>query len=76
MTSLTAPISDDQPFGVFLKGERQIYRGLRNAFNAAQTSWRKMTETPDAIEDSENIAANAAAWGALAGQGATCLTER
>lgn len=75
MTSLTAPISDDQPFGVFLKGERQIYRGLRNAFNAAQTSWRKMTETPDAIEDSENIAANAAAWGALSEQCATCLTE-
>ena len=75
MTSLTAPISGDQPFGVFLKGERQIYRGLRNAFNAAQTSWRKMTETPDAIEDSENIAANTAAWAALSEQCATCLTE-
>lgn len=75
MTNLTAPIAGEQPFGVYLKGERQVYRGLRNSFNAAQTTWRKMSETPDAMEDAENIAANRAAWSALSEQCATCLTE-
>ncbi|SCZ61395.1 type VI secretion system protein ImpA [Epibacterium ulvae] len=75
MADILAPIPGDSPYGVFLKGERQIYRGLRNAFNGAQAAWRKYSETPDALADSENQSANAVAWEALAEQCASCLCE-
>lgn len=75
MADILAPIPGDSPHGVFLKGERQIYRGLRNAFNGAQAAWRKYSETPDALADAENQSANATAWAALSEQCESCLTE-
>lgn len=75
MSDLTAPIPGELPFGLYLKGERPIYRALRNAFNGSQAAWRKLSETPDALKDKENQSANAAAWAALAEQCETCLTE-
>lgn len=75
METLKAPISGDAPWGIFLKGEKPIYRGLRNAFNAAQASWRSFSETPESLLDRELGAANAAAWAALSEQCETCLTQ-
>lgn len=57
---LLEPISDDEPCGVYLKGDRSLYRPLRNEFNVALTSLRKLTQNPDASEldtlHDENIA--------------------
>ena len=75
MDSLKAPIPGDLPFGVYLKGEKTTYRALRNAFNAAQAAWRSYSETPEALEDGELAAANAAAWASLSEDCRTCLAE-
>ena len=45
---LLSPISDAKPTGVYLKGERTTYRAMRNSYNAAQSSFRQLIETPDA----------------------------
>lgn len=75
MERLKAPIAGDLAFGVYLKGEKPIYRGLRNAFNAAQAAWRSLSETQESLENRELAAANTAAWTALADKCETCLRE-
>lgn len=75
MEQLKAPIAGDLAFGVYLKGEKPVYRGLRNAFNAAQAAWRSLSETQESLEDRELAAANTAAWAALADHCETCLKE-
>jgi type VI secretion system protein ImpA len=76
MEMLKAPIPGDQPFGIYLKGDKPLYRGLRNAFNAAQAAWRSLSETQESLENRELAAANTAVWTALAEQCETCLTDR
>ena len=75
MEHLNAPIPGDLPFGIYVKGEKSIYRALRNAFNAAQAAWRSLSETQESLENRELAAANTAAWTALAEQCETCLKE-
>lgn len=75
MEHLKAPIPGDLPFGIYVKGEKSIYRSLRNAFNAAQAAWRSLSETQESLENRELAAANTAAWTALAEQCETCLKE-
>ncbi len=75
MEHLKAPIPGGFPFGIYVKGEKSIYRALRNAFNAAQATWRSLSETQESLENRELAAANTAAWTALAEQCETCLTE-
>lgn len=75
MEHLKAPIPGDLPFGIYVKGEKSIYRALRNAFNAAQAAWRSLSETQESLENRELAAANTAAWTALAEQCETCLRE-
>lgn len=75
MEHLKAPIPGDLPFGIYVKGEKSIYRALRNAFNAAQAAWRSLSETQESLENRELAAANTAAWTALAEQCETCLKE-
>ena len=48
---LLNPISDEQPSGEYLKDNRTLYRTYRNAFNVAQSSFRQLVETPDAMQD-------------------------
>jgi type VI secretion system protein ImpA len=75
MEHVKAPIPGDLPFGIYVKGEKSIYRALRNAFNAAQAAWRSLSETQESLENRELAAANTAAWTALAEQCETCLKE-
>ncbi len=75
MEHVKAPIPGDLPFGIYVKGEKSIYRSLRNAFNAAQAAWRSLSETQESLENRELAAANTAAWTALAEQCETCLKE-
>lgn len=70
---LLAPISDDSPSGIYLKDDRSRYRGYRNAFNEAQSSFRQLVETPDALDDLEAVSKNAQNWETLASECSDCL---
>lgn len=70
---LLKPISDERPSGEYLKDNRALYRGYRNAFNVAQSSFRQLVETPDAAEDVETVNANNDNWIALATECSSCL---
>ena len=72
---IKTPLAGDDPFGIYLKGDRAAYRGLRNAFNSAQAALRALTETPDALQDRELQAVNATAWEQLRGDCEKTLSE-
>lgn len=59
---LLEPIEGDKPSGRYLKGERAQYRALRNTFNAAQSSFRRFSETPDSSNDEELFEENQKNW--------------
>lgn len=65
MEHLLNPISEDQPCGEYLKGNRSLYRGLRNSFNMAQSSFRQLIESPDAMQNEELLNANSDNWSEL-----------
>ncbi|WHR53316.1 type VI secretion system ImpA family N-terminal domain-containing protein [Vibrio furnissii] len=73
---LLNPISDDHPSGEYLKDNRTLYRTYRNAFNVAQSSFRQLVETPDAMQDAVVVHTNAENWDALAKLCESCLTEQ
>lgn len=75
MKHLEAPIADDLPFGIYLKGDRSTYRGLRNLFNASQAAWRSYSETPESLQNEELEGANTTAWMALSEACEKCLIE-
>lgn len=62
---LLSPISQDRPAGAYLKLDRSVYRGLRNAFNSAQSTFRQLIETPEASVDPALQNANQDAWKTL-----------
>ncbi|MEH6578008.1 MAG: type VI secretion system ImpA family N-terminal domain-containing protein [Amphritea sp.] len=66
MEYLLNPISDSALCGEYLKGNRTLYRGLRNSFNMAQSSFRQLIESPDATASEELQQANQANWAELA----------
>ncbi|WP_051560330.1 type VI secretion system protein TssA [Marinobacterium jannaschii] len=75
MEHLLNPINDDAPCGEYLKGNRSLYRGLRNSFNMAQSSFRQLIESPDATADDELLQANQDNWQSLAQQCEETLTD-
>ncbi|GLQ75906.1 type VI secretion system protein TssA [Vibrio penaeicida] len=62
---LSTPISDDLACGVFLKLNKSAFRPLRNEFNVAQTSLRKLSQNPSAEEKEALEEACVASWQAL-----------
>ncbi|MFC3152718.1 ImpA family type VI secretion system protein [Litoribrevibacter euphylliae] len=68
MEHLISPISDESSCGEYLKDNRTVYRGLRNHFNMAQSSFRQLLETPDATADEELLKQNSDNWHELASQ--------
>ena len=63
---LVTILDGDAPYGIYLNDDRAAYRALRNAFNGGLTAYRALIETPDAMEDTDLLKANVAAWAALA----------
>ncbi len=63
--SLLAPITDGSPSGVYLKLDRSAYRALRNSYNAAQSSFRQLVDTPDASSDQALLESNDDNWAQL-----------
>ncbi|OIQ26226.1 type VI secretion system ImpA family N-terminal domain-containing protein [uncultured Vibrio sp.] len=76
VNSLLAPISDDKPCGTYLKLDRSAYRGLRNAYNSAQSSFRQLIETPDASNNQELLELNDTHWAELRSQTQTALEKQ
>ncbi|MGF1722362.1 type VI secretion system ImpA family N-terminal domain-containing protein [Vibrio kyushuensis] len=76
VNSLLAPISDDKPCGTYLKLDRTAYRGLRNAYNSAQSSFRQLSETPDASSNQELLEINDAHWDTLRTSTQDALTKQ
>lgn len=68
MEHLKSPISEESLCGEYLKGNRTVYRGLRNHFNMAQSSFRQLLETPDATADEDLLKQNTDNWRELAAQ--------
>ncbi|MEH6651229.1 MAG: type VI secretion system ImpA family N-terminal domain-containing protein [Motiliproteus sp.] len=68
MEHLLTAISEDAPCGDYLKGNRTLYRGLRNNFNLAQSSFRQLVESPDAAANEELLDTNHDNWAELAKQ--------
>ncbi len=62
LEQLLAPIAGDNPAGIYLKGDRSAYRPLRNSYNVAQTSFRKLTNNPADEELEELELSNQASW--------------
>lgn len=68
MTQLLDAISEEAPCGEYLKDNRTLYRGLRNFFNQAQSSYRQLMESPDALNDEELLTQNASNWSQLSAE--------
>jgi len=51
---LLSPIQDDFVCGVYLKSDKSAFRPLRNEFNVAQTSLRKLSQNPS-LEELETL---------------------
>lgn len=76
MANLSVPVSDDAPSGTYLKEtDKSKYRGLRNAFNAARSAYRSLTETPTTLGNPDLQDANEAAWQVLSEQAKEVLTQ-
>ncbi len=73
MENLSLPISDDAVCGEYLKANKTLYRALRNNFNQAQSSYRQLMESPDAMSDKELLEGNANNWRALGESCRECL---
>ena len=73
MESLSLPISDEASCGEYLKANKILYRALRNNFNQAQSSYRQLMESPDAMSDDELVEANTNNWRTLGDSCKECL---
>jgi len=65
--NLQAPLMADSFCGAYLKADKQTFRPLRNEFNLAQTSLRKLSSHPEASELDALLEENSLNWTALSG---------
>ncbi|MCW8327860.1 type VI secretion system ImpA family N-terminal domain-containing protein [Photobacterium sp. SDRW27] len=63
--SLLSPLKEDNFCGLYLKSDRQAFRPLRNEFNLAQTSLRKLTQNPERSELDVLLEENIKNWNIL-----------
>jgi type VI secretion system protein ImpA len=75
MDSILQPISSSAYCGEYLKGNKNLYRALRNSFNQAQSSYRQLMESPEAGADDDLVEQNIENWRELAGVCSACLTD-
>jgi len=73
---LLQPIEGDIPTGCYLKDDRTAYRALRNNFNAAQSSFRRLIETPDSTTDETLFEENEKNWQTVSNACWQTLTEK
>ncbi|MGF1715830.1 ImpA family type VI secretion system protein [Photobacterium chitinilyticum] len=62
---LLSPLMEDSFCGLYLKSDRQAFRPLRNEFNLAQTSLRKLTQHPELSELDVLLEENSNNWDTL-----------
>ncbi|RLV61237.1 type VI secretion protein [Parashewanella curva] len=59
---LIQPISAEMHCGEYIKLDRSLFRPLRNSFNLAQTSLRKLSQNPDGTEIETLLEENTNNW--------------
>lgn len=75
MENLVLPISESSVCGEYLKGNKTLYRALRNSFNQAQSTYRQLMESPEAMLDDQLVDANTENWMNLAQLCQDCLQK-
>ncbi|MGB1239646.1 MAG: ImpA family type VI secretion system protein [Pseudomonadales bacterium] len=75
MEAIVQPISDEATCGEYLKGNKTLYRSLRNSYNQAQSSYRQLMESPDAASDDDLVEQNIENWQSLGKVCEACLAE-
>lgn len=73
---LLQPIEGESATGCYLKDDRTAYRALRNNFNAAQSSFRRLIETPDSTTDETLFEENEKNWQTVSDACWQTLTEK
>jgi type VI secretion system protein ImpA len=73
---LLKDIEGESTTGIYLKSDRSTYRSLRNTFNAAQSSFRRLIETPDSSADEKLFDENQQNWLAVNNACWQTLTEK
>lgn len=72
---LLTPIHADMPCGVYLKNDKSAFRPLRNEFNVAQTSLRKLSQNPSSDDLDQLLEENNQNWSTLAKSLHHCFIE-
>lgn len=62
------PCSDEFPAGSDIRGDRSLFRPLRNQYNAAKTSFRQLLHEPDLEARDALVKVNCSNWGGLSGK--------
>lgn len=62
------PCSDEFPAGSDIRGDRSLFRPLRNQYNAAKTSFRQLLHEPDPEARDALVKVNRSNWGGLSGK--------
>ncbi|MRI33740.1 hypothetical protein EOPP23_12155 [Endozoicomonas sp. OPT23] len=75
LDSFLVPLSEEHPAGEFIKGNRALFRPLRNAYNIAQTSFHKLAMNPEDNELDELRQANQENWQSLEELLLDCLKQ-
>ncbi len=70
------PLSEEAPAGEYLKGNKPLYRSLRNAYNIAQTSFHKLSMNPDPDELDDLKIINSENWKELESLLLDCLKNQ
>lgn len=65
ISELLTPINEASACGVYLKADRGAFRPLRNEFNVAQTSLRKLSQNPSSEEIEQLQEENLQNWNVL-----------
>ncbi|MEZ8315695.1 ImpA family type VI secretion system protein [Vibrio splendidus] len=72
---LLTPIHYEMPCGVYLKNDKSAFRPLRNQFNVAQTSLRKLSQNPSSDDLDQLLEENVQNWSTLAQSLHHCFIE-
>lgn len=69
------PLAPQAPCGIYLKLDKSAYRSIRNEFNLAQTSLRKLCQNPSEDEKDELESFNISSWDRFASTLLTLFTS-
>jgi len=75
ISSLNTLLEGEEPFGIYLKNEKKIYRALRSRLNRSLGAYRALSETQESLQDETLQDNNSAVWKELNDATYEILTE-